>query len=235
MKNFWVILGAVVLVMIGLFFATKKKAEAPVAKVDGDIQKVLKDDHVRGKRDAKVVLIEYGDFQCPGCGGIYPVLKQVEAEYGDRVAFVFRHLPLTQIHPNALSAARAAEAASQQGKFFEMHDLLYENQQTWGQASTNQQKLFEGYAEQLMLDMNKFRSAYASAEVSNRINRDVATADTFKVTGTPAFFLQGEKVETPTDGKAGFAKLLDAALKKAGVEKADQTEPAAQPETAPAQ
>ncbi len=200
--------------MAGLFIATKK--ETPKVTVNGDPKTVLDNDHVRGDKNSPVTLIEYGDFQCPGCGSYYSIIKSLEQTYAGKVNFVFRHFPLIQIHPNAFAASRAAEAAGKQGKFFEMHDKLYETQKLWGQASTNQQALFEGYAEELGLNMETFKKDYASSEVADRINSDLEIGkQEFGIDSTPTFIIDGVKIENPKDA-AGFSKLLDEAIAKAG-------------------
>lgn len=215
MNRFWIILTVVVLGLIGLFFVVKKDDTSTKVSVDGDVNKVLKDDHVRGNKDAKVVLIEFGDFQCPGCGAYYPMLKSLEETYGEDVAFVFRHFPLSQIHPNAFAASRAAEAAAEQNKFFEMHDKLYETQSVWGQATDNQQALFEGYAKELGLDMGQFEKDYASSKVADRINRDLSMGQQdFSVNSTPTFILNGEKLSPNPKDQDAFAKLIDEAIKQ---------------------
>lgn len=210
MNRFWIILTIVIVAFIGLFIITKP--DSPGVTSD-QAKKILKDDHVKWNPDAKVTVIEYGDFQCPACGSFYPVLKELEKTYKDKVRFVFRHFPLRNIHPNAQAGALAAEAAGNQGKFWQMHDKLFETQESWGKITTNQQKLFEGYAKELGLDIAKFRKDYADSKTAARINRDLASGKSFGATGTPTFILDGKKLETPNDG-AAFAKLLDAALKK---------------------
>ena len=214
MNRFWIVLTVVVLGLIGIFIATGNKKQGTV-NFTGDAKVLQSDDHVRNGRDKKVTLIEYGDFQCPSCGAFYPIIKQLEAKYSDQVSFVFRHFPIISIHPNAFAAARAAEAAGNQGKFFEMHDKLYESQTAWGELSTNQQALFESYAEELGLNMDTFKKDYASQATSDRINRDVASAKQFSIQGTPTFILNGEKISNPAD-LAAFEKVLDAAIAKAG-------------------
>ncbi len=213
MNRFWIILTIVVVAFVGLFFMTKK--DSPNTNLDVDPKVVTEIDHVKGDKSSPVTLIEYADFQCPGCKSYYPILKSLESKYDGKVRFVFRHFPLTQIHPNAFAAARAAEASSNQGKFFEMHDKLFETQELWGQAATNQQALFEGYAEELGLDMDKFTTDFKSAEVAERINSDLETGrEAFSISSTPTFILDGEKIDNPTD-IATFSKLLDKALAKA--------------------
>ncbi len=225
MNRFWIVLSIVVLGLIGIFVFTGKEDTATT--FTGDAKQVQKDDHFRNGSDKKVTLIEYGDFQCPSCGAYYPLLKELEEEYKDLVNFGFRHYPIISIHPNAFSAARASEAASNQGKFFEMHDKLYETQSAWGQISTNQQALFESYAQELGLDMTKFKADYTSEAVATRINRDMSSAKQFNISGTPTFILNGNKIEVPGyEDEAGFKKILNDAIKKAGGTPPAETEAA---------
>lgn len=212
MKRFWIILGVVV-AGLALLFVFNKPAENNKDTFTGDAKTIQTDDHVIKAPKEKVVLIEYADFQCPSCAAVYPILKELKVKYKENVTFVFRHLPLIQIHPNAFAAARAAEAASNQGKFWEMHNQLFETQNSWGQLSTNQQKVFESYAEDLGLDMTKFKADYASEAVAARINRDVSSATQFSATGTPTFILNGDKIENPRD-KSGYESLIDDAIAK---------------------
>lgn len=215
MSRFWVILTIVIVALGALFVATKPK-ESSNSTFSGDAKTVQEDDHVRGNRTAKVVLIEYGDLQCPACGSYYPILKELEEEFSENIAFVFRHFPLISIHPNAFSAARAAEAASKQGKFWEMHDRLFETQDVWGKVASNQQSLFEGYAEELSLNMDTFRTDFSGNAVADRINRDVASAKEFDVRSTPTFVLNGEKIENPGTIDSFRALLKDAVEKANG-------------------
>lgn len=213
MNRFWIILTIVVVGLVGLFFMTKK--DTSQTNLNTNPKLVSETDHVRGDKNSPVTLIEYADFQCPGCGSYYPIIKSLETKYEGKVKFVFRHFPLSQKHPNALAAARSSEAAGNQGKFFEMHDKLFETQDLWGQATTNQQALFEGYAKELGLDMTQFTSDFKSTEVADRINEDLKSGQQgFSVNQTPTFILDGEKIENPTDA-ASFSKLLDKAIAKA--------------------
>src|SRR5690606_17044329 len=151
----------VVVALGAIFVATKPKTE-DAGRFSGDASQLQADDHVRNSRELKVSLIEYGDFQCPSCASFYPIVRQLKETYNEQVSFVFRHFPLISMHPNAFAASRAAEAAGNQGKFWEMHDKLFETQSSWGQVSVNQQSLFEQYAQELGLDMEKFKTDYAS-------------------------------------------------------------------------
>jgi len=141
-------------------------------------------DHIRGPMEAPVTVVEYGDFECPFCGQAEPVVRDLLADFGD-ARYVWRHLPLNDVHPNAQIAAEAAEAAADQGKFWEMHDLLLAHQ-----AELKVRDLL-GYAEQLELDRDRFREALHKHEGAGRIAEDVDSADLSGVAGTPAFFVNG--------------------------------------------
>ena len=213
MNRFWIILTIVVIGLIGLFVVTKKST-APSSSSTTDAKIVTSEDHVRGDKSAPVTVIEYGDFQCPACGAFYPIVKSLESTYAGKVRFVFRHFPLSQIHPNALASARAAEAAGLQGKFFEMHDKLYETQSVWGELTTNQQALFESYAQELGLNMNKFKEDYASDQVAKIINNDQSSGQqAFSIDSTPTFIVNGNKIKNP-EGVEQFSKVLDAEIAK---------------------
>lgn len=211
MNRFWIILAVVVVGLVGLFIFTKPDNSSTNTNT-GDPAKITESDHVKWNTEASVVLIEYGDFQCPGCGSYYPIIRQLEADYSEDVKFVFRHFPLRNIHPNAQSAALAAEAAGKQGKFWEMHDKLFETQGSWGRITTNLQGQFEDYAEELGLDMEQFRSDYSDPETAKRINQDLSTGKALGATGTPTFILNGKMIETPANAEA-FGKILDEAIK----------------------
>lgn len=174
-------------------------------------------DHVLGNRDAKVVVVEYGDFQCPGCATAAPRAKAIAEKYKDSVALVFRNFPLTTIHPNARAAAATAEAAGLQGKFWEMHDVLFTNQGSWQSTSASERaSIFAGYAEQLGLDVGLFTSDVASDVVTRKIDFDIALGKIKKVTGTPAFFVNGSEINTAADMDA-LETAIKEALKSAGV------------------
>lgn len=162
--------------------------------------------YITGEGTSGVTLIEYADFQCPACGQYFPVVDSVKEIYGDEISFQFRHFPLIGSFPNSMSAHRAAEAAGLQGQFFEMHDLIFENQQSWSQAD-NPAQIFEGYAAQLELDMDQYRTDVGSSEVLATINADRERADEKDVTGTPTFFINEELIENPQDATEFFAVI----------------------------
>jgi Na+/H+ antiporter NhaA len=145
------------------------------------------DDHIRGTDDASVTLIEYADFECPYCGQTEPVIRALMTTFGDELRYVFRHLPLTEVHEHAQLAAEAAEAAGAQGKFWEMHDLLFAHQDALDVHS------LKAYAEQLDLDMERFTKALRTRKYAPRIANDVVEADESGVTGTPTFFVNGRR------------------------------------------
>ncbi len=152
-------------------------------------------DKVRGNASSKVVLVEYSDFQCPACGVYYPVLKQVHQEFGSEIAFVYRHFPLSQ-HANAKPAAKAAEAAGAQGKFWEMHDMIFEHQKDWPEES-NGEEIFLSYAQTLGLDMEKFKRDRDSEETADKIDGDYEGGISSGVNSTPTFYLNGKKLQNP--------------------------------------
>lgn len=155
---------------------------------------IAEDEWISGNPGAEVTLVEYADFQCPGCRQAHPVVQDIIEQYGDDVRVVYRHLPLVSIHDNAYAAARAAEAAGAQGEFFAMQDMLFENQDEWSSAN-NAEDIFAGYAEEIGLDMEEYENAFSSDEVKERIDEDLASAQRLGATGTPTFFLNGRSVQ----------------------------------------
>jgi protein-disulfide isomerase len=149
--------------------------------------------HVRGDAKAPVTLEEFGDFQCPPCGLLHPELQTLEHEFGPRLRVIFREFPLVPAHQHATAAARSAEAAGMQGKFWEMHDLIYENQKSWANAF-DVRSIFEGYATKIGLDLEKFRRDQASEAVAQRIFQDGKRGRSLGVQGTPTVFMNGREV-----------------------------------------
>jgi protein-disulfide isomerase len=157
-------------------------------------------DHVRGPNDARVTLVEYGDFECPHCGRAHGVLNRIQNELGPQLRLVFRHFPLTSIHPHAEAAALAAEAADAQGKFWEMHDALFEHQEALEDGDLRK------YAESLDLDAAKFARSLRSREFLARIKGDIMSGVRSGVNGTPTFFIDGVR----HDGSPEYAPLSEA-------------------------
>lgn len=171
-----------------------EEANAPQS---GALTDITDKDWVKGNPDAPVTLIEYTDFQCPACGAYYPILDQVSKDLGDKVKIVIRHFPLMQIHPNALPAARAAEAAGRQGKFWEMYDLLFVNQKEWSSAADPLKSIFPAYAGRIGLDVEQFKKDMSDSSLDDKITADRETGNDLKISGTPSFFLNGKKLENP--------------------------------------
>ena len=157
--------------------------------------------------EGDVTFVEFLDFECEACGAAYPAIEQLREEYGDRVTFVVRYMPL---HNNSEAASRAAEAAADQGKFEEMYDRLFQTQAQWGEQNTSQEDVFFGFAEDLGLDMDRFRQVYDDPATIERIRRDKADSEALGVTGTPTFFVNGEKLEI--DSFDDLVNALDDAL-----------------------
>lgn len=168
-------------------------------------------DHVKGNTESPVTLVEYGDFQCPACGAYFPVLKQLEIEFGQQIQMVYRHFPLP-IHRNAEVAAQAAEAAGLQGKFWEMHDILYIEQADWSGEDDPKEK-FVTYAESLGLAIEQFENDIDSDAVKDRVDRDNQAALKDQLNGTPSFFLNNQQIVAPQSYEA-FRQLLEQALKQ---------------------
>ena len=151
------------------------------------------DDHLQGDPSAECSLVEYGDYQCPYCGEAYPVVKRIQRHFGKRLSFVFRNFPLSQMHPWAERAAEVAEYAGANGKFWNMHDLLFENQEGLGDA------LFLKLAEMLELSPSQLESAIEEQTYRARVRADFAGGARSGVNGTPTFFINGERHNGPFD------------------------------------
>lgn len=165
------------------------------------------------KVSSPVVLEEYGDYQCPPCGQLYPALKEIEKEYGDQVQIVFHHFPLMKIHKNALLAAHAAEAARNQKKFWEMHDLLYRNQKEWTELA-DPSPVFIAYAKELSLDLDAFNRDLVSNVIDQKISADIARGSAQGVTGTPTVFLDSHLVNYEATNLDGLRKGINILLER---------------------
>ena len=173
---------------------TKSKATSP-----------MMGDHVQGSMDAPFALVEYGDYQCPYCGEAHEVVKDIQERLGDRLCFVYRNFPLEEMHPHAEHAAEAAEAADAQGRFWEMHATLFENQN-----ALDDEDLAE-YATELGLDAQRVMSEVRSGAHSSRIRKDYRSGEQNGVSGTPTFFVNGE----PFEGEPTADELIAALTERA--------------------
>lgn len=151
-----------------------------------------------GNKNAKVSLIEYADFQCPACGAYYPLVKQLTTEFGNKILFTYRFFPLTQIHQNALLSSEAAYAANKQGKFWQMHDLLFQNQTSWADSS-DAKKIFLNYAQKLGLNLNRFQKEMDSQAARTFIMDEENAGSAAGVNSTPTFFVNGVMIQNPRD------------------------------------
>ncbi|MDP9304514.1 MAG: DsbA family protein [Actinomycetota bacterium] len=162
-------------------------------------------DHIQGPREAAVTLVEYGDYECPYCGAAYPIIKEVQSRMGERLRFVFRNFPITTSHPHAEQAAETAEAAATQGKFWQMHDLLYENQTRLRDPD------LRDYAERLALDVERFDEELAEHVHAARVREDFMSGVRSGVNGTPTFYINGARHDDSYDVETMLAALERAA------------------------
>ena len=167
---------------------------------------VTERDHVQGSADARVTLVEYGDFECPHCRALVPLVEAARTAFGDNLRFAFRHFPLRSSHPHALPAAKAAEAAGEQGKFWEMHRRLYERQTELGDEDLRR------HAREIGLDLPRFERELAARAHEQRIREDLASAAASGATGTPSLFINGELYTGSLSRDDVFAALARAAV-----------------------
>ena len=200
-KRFWIVIGVIAAVFIGILYVSGNKNGTGSTAANAT-------NHVKGKLDSKVTLVEYGDFQCPACGSAYTIINQpLLAKYGSKIRFEFKHFPLRQIHENAYEAAQAAECAADQGKFWEFVDMDYQQQKdlsstmlrTWGAA--------------LGLNVDLFDRCIRSEIKGATIMADEAEGEKLGVSGTPAYFVNGVRVEV--NSLEVMVSAIDEALTKA--------------------
>ena len=199
-------IGIVLIFVVGIYLYD---ASQPTVS-NNDLLVVQADDWAKGNKEPKVTLVEYLDFECESCGAYYPVMKKLFEEFGNEVKFVVRYFPLDG-HKNSMTSALAAEAAGKQGKYWEMHDKLFENQRSWGESRSSKADEFEKYAEDLGLDMAKYKRDVESKDLKNRIERDRSSGFRLGIQGTPTFFLNGEKIKNPR-GHEEFKVVLQQAI-----------------------
>lgn len=210
-KRFAIIIGALVALFIGIFVFTGSSDES----TSTGTAKSQRSQNYYGKLDSKVTLTEFVDYQCEACYAYYPYVKQLKEKYKDSVRFEIRNFPIEAGHQYARSAARSAEAAARQNKFWEMHDKIFEGQKTWERSQDPKLQYFDAYAKEIGLDMTKYQSDYASLVVNNMINTDLADVKKLGGTGTPTFILNGKRIENPKPTLEDLSKVLDEALKQA--------------------
>lgn len=204
------IIATTVIIFGGAFFLTKPPKEKPQEAVSTELL-IRSDSQKVVAPNEKVIMVEFGDFQCPACAAYHDLVKQLLNENKDTLSLVFRNFPLSQ-HKNARVSAYAAEAAGLQGKYWEMYDKLYENQKDWSEKS-DAMSIFVGYAKDFGLDEAKFKSDASSSEVKNKVDRDYADGVTLNVDSTPTFYVNAQKVKNP-GGLEDFKTLIEKAEPK---------------------
>ena len=221
-KRFLAVIGVIIAVFLGIVLFNNHSNSNNTSSSSGNSSKAT--NHVEGNLNSKVTLVEYGDYECPVCESYFSTVQQVAQKYNAQIKFQFRNLPLSQVHPNAFAGARAAEAADLQGKFWQMHDLLYSSQ-NWSEwsVSSNPEPYFWSYAQELGLNVTKFKSDFASSQVNDRVNADLsAFSKTGREEATPTFFLNGkyvansDLVDSNGPSITEFSKVIDAALMSTG-------------------
>ncbi len=206
-----VIMGWIVgVVVVGLTIVGLAKLGGTSATGKNVNLSLVTDDHQSGPAMAKATLVEYGDFQCPACGAYEPIVEKVKQSYGDKLLLVFRNYPLPQ-HQFAQIAAQAAEAANLQGKYWEMHNLLYQEQNTWS-VSKDINAALKGYAGQLGLDIAKFTTDLTSRVAKDRVQRDIDSGNGYQINGTPTFYLNGQELVLPIS-EQGLKDKIDPLVK----------------------
>jgi protein-disulfide isomerase len=207
MKSYiWI--GSVVIVLVALMFLSVRNTGPTL---NFEVNKANPLDNIKGNASATVSVIEYSDFQCPACRSYYLVMRQMQVEFGEEVLFVFRNFPLSNIHANTEFAARAAEAAGKQGKFWEMHDLLFEKQDEWARVA-NVEPIFESYADLIGININQFTIDWQSKDVKEFVAAQKNSAEKLGLQGTPTFFVNGKQIQNPTSITA-FREIINTALK----------------------
>jgi protein-disulfide isomerase len=221
----WIIFFAVTVGFLAILIVFSGNTSIDVSKVNTNIVQIASTqngniaDHIFGKTGSKVTLIEYADFQCPGCASMNPIIMKLATKYKDQLQFVFRNFPLTTIHPNAKAAAAATEAAGLQGKFWEMHTKIYETQSSWENLSGDSRTdFFAQLATNLGLKTSQFKTDMASSRVDAKINFDQAMGFKIKIDSTPTFYLDGTIVDSSVwSDNTKFTNTINAALTKAGI------------------
>jgi len=206
---------------LALLVAFSKESKLDVSTVDINAIQTASEqngniaDHVFGKTDSKVTLINYGDFQCPHCSQIHPIVKEITEEYKNQIRFVFRNFSISSF-PNSRAASATVEAAGLQGKYWEMHNKIYELQSDWSNSNaTDRTEIFIGYATELELDIDKFKVDLASTNISKKINYDFSLGKKAGVEGTPTFYLNGSNLDLKiVSDETKFREAINSELKK---------------------
>lgn len=207
-------IGVALAIILGIF-GLAMLVNSPSSSTTGSLKVPAlneKDLYTKGNPKAKVTLTEYGDFQCPACASYQPIVNAVVEEYKDKILFIYRDFPLVNAHKYAHLSSRVAFAANKQNKYWEMYDLLYQNQDSWAQ-STNAQELFVDYAKTLGLNTDKFKTDLDSSEAKKFVDDALASATGLGINSTPSFFINGAKIDSPNSFEE-FKTIIDNELNK---------------------
>lgn len=212
-KKVGITVGVVLVVAISIVGLIKLAGSSGSSSSSGiNVPPISKNDITRGDSKSKITLIEYSDFQCPACAAYHPLVKQLWSEFGDKIYFTYRFFPLTNIHKNAVISAQAAYAAKLQGKFWEMHDMLFETQTSWAESGSAADT-FTAYAKKLNLDVNKFQKDMNSDEAKNYVANSQNQASSIGINSTPTFFINGQQITNPRNYN-DFKKIIQDELNK---------------------
>lgn len=211
-----IVISAIIGSLIWMLSSGKSnQPEATTRQAPSEALTIAPDDYIKGTVGAPVTLVEYVDFECEACAAFFPLVKQLETDFDGKLQIVIRYFPLPG-HRNGMTAALAVEAAGQQGKFFEMHDLLYTEQKKWGEKPNPTPEVFEAYAQQLGLDMERFKASVESPETKARVERDIESGKALGNRGTPSFYLNGKKLEP--NSYEEFKKAIQTEIEASNVE-----------------
>ena len=211
----FVIIGLVGLIALGggaMLYWAKRPQTATISKAMAASKERAEEVHVRGPANAAVTLEEYGDFQCPPCGGLEALLQQIERDYASSLRVIFRNFPFTT-HEHAHEAAYAAEAAGLQGRFWEMHDLLYREQAVWAKTK-DVQPLFDSYAGMIGLNLERFKKDVGGEQVKARVESDRKRGEALGVKNTPTIFINNQSVPPTSLNPTALRAAIDAAVKE---------------------
>ncbi|MDQ3323191.1 MAG: DsbA family protein [Acidobacteriota bacterium] len=192
----------------------RKKADTSALQAYQNAPPGAQPPNMLGSPTATVTIEEFADFQCPTCATVHAKMKEITSIYGSRIKFIYRSFPLTQIHKNAYDAAVAAEAAGMQGKYWDMQNQLFTNQQAWSNSS-EARRIFGEYAQKIGLDVNKFETDMLGLAAKSRVDLDIARGRSLGITGTPSIFINGRQIPFEQFDVAPMRRVIDAELQRA--------------------
>jgi protein-disulfide isomerase len=237
MQNKLMVVGAIVAVAVGAFWLMYRGGGSEEDTTDTpqvtSPDEVTTEDHVKGAENAIVTIVEYGDFQCPACGSYQPIVKQLADEFSEDLRVVFRHFPLNSIHRHAQIASQAAEAAADQGYFWEMHDILFERQEDWSNVR-DPRSLFVEYADELTMNTEQFEAYMNSDAARDTVKANYDGGFAAGIDSTPTFYINGDKVSNP-QGLEPFRALVQQIIdsEKSKEESMEESTDSAETEEAP--